>query len=64
MDQESTGSRSRGLLDDVFYENRVLPLHEVIQRIDAVTLENVKSYWTSHPYEPYTLVTLGKEELE
>jgi predicted Zn-dependent peptidase len=64
MDQESTGSRARGLLDDVFYENRVVPLQEVIQRIDAVTLSEVKNYWTSHPHEPYTLVTLGKEELE
>jgi len=64
MDQESTGARARELLDDIFYDNRIVPLQEIIDKVDAVTLDQVKHYWTSHPYEPYTLVTLGREPLE
>jgi predicted Zn-dependent peptidase len=64
MDQESTGARARELLDDIFYDNRIVALSEIIQKVDAVTLADVKNYWTSHPYEPYTLVTLGREPLE
>jgi predicted Zn-dependent peptidase len=64
MDQESTGSRSRELLDDVYYENRVVPVAEVVRKIDAVTLDDVKRYWSAHPFDPYTLVTLGREPLE
>jgi predicted Zn-dependent peptidase len=64
MDQESTGARARELLDDVFYEDRIVPLQEVIAKIDRVTTADVKRYWTSHPFEPYVLVTLGEEPLE
>src|SRR5262249_40369393 len=59
MDQESTGARARELLDDIYHDNRIVPVSEVIAKIDAVTAEDVKGYWTSHPVEPYTLVTLG-----
>ncbi len=64
MDQESTGSRARELLDDVYFLNRVVPVPEVIQRIDAVKVMAVKSFGESHPIEPCTLVTIGREALE
>jgi predicted Zn-dependent peptidase len=64
MDQESTYSRAREMVDDVFFESRIIPLAEVIGRIDKVTVDDVKHYWKSHPYDPYTLVTLGREALE
>ena len=64
MDQESTYSRAREMVDDVFFEGRIIPLSEVIGRINAVTVDHVKHYWKSHPYDPYTLVTLGREALE
>ncbi len=64
MDQESTGSRARQLLDDVYFLNRIVPVTEVIERIDAVKADDVKAYGESHPIEPYTLVTLGREALE
>ena len=64
MDQESTSSRAREILDDVYYEGRIIPLSEVVDKINAVTVDQVKEYWTSHPYEPYALVTLGREPLE
>jgi len=64
MDQESTYSRAREMADDVFFENRIVPLAEVIERINRVTLDDVKKYWASHPWDPYTLITLGKEKLE
>lgn len=64
MDQESTSSRSRELLDDVYYENRVVPVAEVVAKINAVTVDDVKRYWSAHPFDPYTLVTLGRETLE
>jgi predicted Zn-dependent peptidase len=64
MDQESTGARARELLDDIYHENRIVPVQEVIEKIDAVKADDVKAYWSSHPVEPYTLVTLGREPLE
>lgn len=64
MDQESTYSRAREMVDDVFFEGRIIPLSEVIGRINAVTVDHVKKYWKEHPCDPYTLVTLGREALE
>jgi predicted Zn-dependent peptidase len=64
MDQESTGSRARELLDDIYFENRVIPVSEVTRQIDAVSVDDVKRYWTAHPFDPYTLVTLGRTALE
>jgi predicted Zn-dependent peptidase len=64
MDQESTYHRSRELLDDVYLENRVVPVAEVVQKIDAVTVKDVTEYWNSHPVEPYALVMLGRAALE
>ncbi len=52
------------MVDDVFFESRIIPLAEVIERINKVTVDDVKKYWKSHPYDPYTLVTLGREALE
>ena len=63
MDQESTGARARELLDDVYFQERVIPLHEVMDQINAVKAADVKKYWEAHPIEPYALVTLGKEPL-
>lgn len=63
MDQESTGSRARQLLDDVYFNDRVVPVGEVIEKIDAVKPAQIKKYWESHPIEPGALVTLGKEAL-
>jgi predicted Zn-dependent peptidase len=64
MDQESTHHRARELLHDIIYDNRIVPLDEVVRKVDAVTVEDVKTYWTSHPIEPYAMVILGKEALE
>ena len=64
MDQESTRARAKELLDDVYYDDRVVPVAEVIRKINAVTVEDVKAYWAAHPVEPYALVTLGREVLE
>ena len=63
MDQESTGARARELLDDLSFENRVIPVAEVIEKINAVTVESVKTYWAAHPVDPCTLVTLGNAAL-
>ncbi|MCY3019919.1 MAG: pitrilysin family protein [Planctomycetota bacterium] len=64
MDQESTSHRARQLLDDVYYESRAVPVAEIVQKINAVTVDDVKRYWTTHPFEPYALVMLGREALE
>ncbi|MFH0939386.1 MAG: pitrilysin family protein [Planctomycetota bacterium] len=64
MDQESTSVRARELLEDVFFENRSVPLNEIAAKINAVTLDDIKTYWAAHAVEPYTLATLGRETLE
>ncbi len=64
MDQESTSSRVRELLEDVYYENRIVSVAEAVRKIDAVSVDDVKNYWNSHPVEPYALVTLGRAPLE
>ncbi|MGD0090606.1 MAG: pitrilysin family protein [Planctomycetota bacterium] len=63
MDQESTYQRSKEMLDDIFLEDRIVPVGETVQRIDAVTAEDVKVYWNSHPVEPCAMVVLGREPL-
>lgn len=63
MDQESTSSRARELLDDVYYENRIVPVTEIVQKINSVSVDDVKNYWSSHPVNPFALVTLGREAL-
>lgn len=64
MDQESTIARGRALLDDVYSEGRALPIGELVGKIDAVSIDDIKQYWQTHPFEPYALVTLGREALE
>ena len=64
MDQESTSSRARELLDDIYFHDRVIPIEELIATIDAVKVSHVKAYWESHPLDPHVLVTLGKVPLE
>jgi predicted Zn-dependent peptidase len=64
MDQESTGTRVRELLDDLYFQNRILSMEELIAQIDGVTVKDVKTFWTAYPIEPYALVTIGKEMLK
>jgi len=64
MDQESTSVRARELLDDVYFQNRIVPVAEVIEKIDTVKVKDVADYWSAHPIEPCALVTLGREALE
>jgi hypothetical protein len=41
-----------------------VPVAEVVQKIDAVTVKDVTEYWNSHPVEPYALVMVGRAALE
>ena len=63
MDQDSTGTRARELLEDIYYENRPVSVAEIVKRIDAVGVADATGYWNSHPFEPYALVTLGRDPL-
>lgn len=64
LDQESTYHRAREMLEDIFHKERIVPVEEIVQKIDAVTVADVTSYWNSHPVEPYALVVLGREALQ
>jgi len=63
MGGDVTRSRCAELIDDVFHFGRPLPREQKIERVRAVTVDDVKRYLATHPREPLCVVTLGPCEL-
>ncbi len=64
MQQESTGARASSITRDWFHLRRVVPLDEVHDRIDRLSVDDVLRYVREHPPDDLTLLTIGPEALE
>jgi predicted Zn-dependent peptidase len=63
MQSESSGSRASGVGKDYYMLGRVRTLDEIKQRIDATTVDSVVGFLRSHPFEDFTVVTIGPREV-
>lgn len=63
MEQESSASRASSLASDFYQLGRVMPTEELEAIIEAIDLQQVRQYWSSHPPQQYRFVTLGPKPL-
>jgi predicted Zn-dependent peptidase len=59
MQSESTGARSSGIAADHFLLGRIRPLEEIREKIEALSVDSVQEFLKHHPFEDFTVVTLG-----
>ncbi len=64
MGEESPGSRAASNATDWWLLGRVRSLKEVNDAISAVSLDDVDSFLSRHPFTPCTILTLGRAPLE
>jgi predicted Zn-dependent peptidase len=60
---DRTQARSRELADDLFHYGELIPTAEKLARIKAVTLDDIRQYFAEHPWQPFSVVTLGPKEI-
>ncbi|MFH0982263.1 MAG: pitrilysin family protein [Planctomycetota bacterium] len=63
MAGDVTRLRCSELITDLFHLGRPMPRQEKIERVQAVTLDDVKRYVADRPRAPLCVVTLGPREL-
>ena len=59
MQGESTSARSSGIAADYFLLGRVRDLAEIREKIEALSIDSVLGFLKKHPFEDFTIVTLG-----
>jgi predicted Zn-dependent peptidase len=59
MQSESTYARCSGIAGDHFLLGRIRTLDEVREKIEALTVDSVQEFLKNHPFEDFTVVTLG-----
>ena len=59
MQGESTGARSSGIAADHFLLGRVRGLAEIREKIEALSVDSVLGFLNKHPFEDFTVVTIG-----
>ncbi|MFG0266841.1 MAG: M16 family metallopeptidase [Rhodopirellula sp. JB055] len=64
MEQESAGSRASSLASDQYQLGRVIPTEELEAKIEAITLDQVASYFRQHGPRQFRIVTVGPEALQ
>ncbi len=64
LQQESTSSRAGSLARDWRHLERVRPLSELSDAIDAVTAESINAYLKENPPSSFTFATLGPKPLQ
>ncbi len=64
MQQESTMARSSSLARDTFHLGRVMLLDEIHQRIDDLTVEQVRNFAIDYAPASMALVTIGPQPLD
>jgi predicted Zn-dependent peptidase len=64
MQQESTASRASAMARDWLHRGRVVPLEEVHQRLDALSVADVNRYVQAHPADNVCVLTIGPAALE
>lgn len=63
MQSESSSSRAGAVGSDYYMLGRVRTLDEVKQRIEATTVDSVVACLRNHPFEEFTVVTIGPVEV-
>ena len=63
MQQESSASRAGSLVSDFYQLGRAMTTDELESKIESLTLDSVRDYWTEHPPSSHRLVTLGPDKL-
>ncbi|WP_255716334.1 M16 family metallopeptidase [Rhodopirellula halodulae] len=64
MEQESAGSRASSLASDQYQLGRIIPTEELESKIQAITLDQVASYFRDHGPRKFRIVTVGPEALQ
>jgi len=59
MQSESTYARSSGIAADHFLLCRIRRLDEIREKIEALSVDSVQDFLKRHPFEDFTVVTLG-----
>ncbi len=63
LQSESSGSRAGAIGGDYHMLGRVRSLDEIKERIEATSVESVLGFLRNHPFEDYTIVTIGPKEV-
>jgi len=63
MQSESSGSRAGALGSDYYMLGRVRSLDEIKARIEATSVESIVDFLERHPFESFTVVTIGPREV-
>ena len=63
MQCESTGSRAAGIAGDYYLLGRVRSTEEIRDKIADLKAANVEKTLQEHPFEKYTVVTIGPKEI-
>ena len=64
MQQESSSSRSSSIARDWYHLQRPRSLEEINQLVDDLTADRINHYLRKNPPSDFTVVTLGRKELE
>lgn len=64
MQQESSSARSGSIARDWHHLGRARTLAELDALVDALTSERINAYLAANPPRQFTIVTLGRKELE
>lgn len=64
MQQESSSARSASIARDWYHLGMPRSLDEINQRIDGLTADKINAYLSDNPPGDFTVVTLGRKELE
>jgi len=59
MARESTSSRAEALAQQMLVHGRPIPVAELLQKLDAVGLADIRRLARATPQSPPTVVTLG-----
>jgi predicted Zn-dependent peptidase len=63
LQSESSSSRAGAIGSDYYMLSRVRTLDEVKQRIEETSVESVLGFLRSHPFQDFTVVTIGPKEI-
>jgi len=64
MHGESTAARAGAAAHDHFLVGSPRTLDQLARQIDAITLDQVNAYVADHPYDRFTMATIGPEALD
>ncbi len=64
MQQESTGSRASAIARDWFHLRRIHSLSEIRQKLEALTVDQIRDYTRRFPARGLSVLTIGERRLD